>query len=226
MPFVFAVAPHHPLAHEGAVNDADAAALPRRGRGRFGAAPVAADGQPAAGQDVLTVSTWVRQDRGAAARPGLRLRARAAGAVAGAAASWWSSRRSARPGATLGYAWRCPVGPRACAGRRRAWPAVVAAAAGQPHHAQGAAGAAADGLTMAGPTAAASRRRPPGRCTPARWWRRWPAGWTPARRAGAGWCASRTSTPALRAGAWTGDPRPAAALRPGARRATGVAVRP
>ena len=46
----------------------------------------------------------------------------------------------------------------------------------------------------AGPTSAASRPRPPGRCMPARWSRRWPAGSMRAPTAGAGWCASRTST--------------------------------
>ena len=43
-------------------------------------------------------------------------------------------------------------------------------------------------------TSAASRPRPPGRCTPARWSRHWHRGWTRARTAGAGWCASKTST--------------------------------
>ena len=43
-------------------------------------------------------------------------------------------------------------------------------------------------------TGGASRPRPPGRCMPARWSRRWPAGSMRARMAAAGWCASRTWT--------------------------------
>ena len=43
-------------------------------------------------------------------------------------------------------------------------------------------------------TSAASRRRRPVRCTPARWSPRWRRGSMRARTAGAGWCASRTST--------------------------------
>jgi hypothetical protein len=198
MPFVFAVAPHHPLAsHEGPIRRRPAA-LPRRGGGRFGPAPVAAHGQPAAGAGRADRQHHGRQDRGAAARPGLRLRARALVRRWSTAAAWWSSRRSA---ARRRPRWATPGAARRAQGRAPAaagpGPAVVAAAAGQPTTRKAllepGTGSARRRLTRCA-TAAASRRRPPGRCTPARWSPRWPAGSTPARRADAGWCASRTST--------------------------------
>ena len=58
----------------------------------------------------------------------------------------------------------------------------------------GAANHAQRGAWGPSPTGAASRPRPPARCTRAPWSRRWPAGWTPARRGGNGWFASRTWT--------------------------------
>ena len=125
MSFVFAVAPHHPLA---AVDRADRrrrAGPPSRRRGRrLGASPDADHGQPAAGPGRAHGERHAGQDRGAAARPGLRLRARADGARAHRrrAAAW--SRRAAR--ARSAARWATPGGrdrrrARARARRRSGW---------------------------------------------------------------------------------------------------------
>jgi hypothetical protein len=117
-------------------------------------------------------------------------------------AAWWSSRRQrTRRCGRLHYAWRAP--PRGAKGKRRRlglalqwWLQQLDSPATRGRCWSGTPGLPGPGADWAAATGyrAASRRRPPGRCMPARWWPRWPAGWTPAPTAGAGWCASRTST--------------------------------
>ncbi len=208
MTFVFCVAPHHAAGRGGRAAGRRAAGAPaRRRRGRHGAAPDADDGEPAAGAGRADGAQHARQARGAAARPGLRLRARAAGAAApggrppGAQGHDAGRPRRAActtPGApsTAGRAWaaRCSGGwqqlesPTTRRALSSATPARWTEQAPSPHARRRRCHRVSAAMS------AASRRRPPGRCTPARWWRRWPAGWTRAPTAGAGWCASRTST--------------------------------
>ena len=181
---------------------------PSRGRGRrFGAAAGADHPQPARRPGRAHGQRHAGQDRGAAARPRLRLRARADGArphrrrPAGgqgrcsAPARGPPRLRLAHAGRGRGAARRRkpPLGP---------GPALVAGAAGERDDAQGAARAprrparrsARPAIRVDAPTSAASRPRPPACCTPARWSPRWPRGSMRAPTAGAGWCASRTST--------------------------------
>ena len=97
-----------------------------------------------------------------------------AGRCSGGWRSWKARRRAAPSSSATPARWTERPAPLPHARRRRCHPPMSAA--------------------VSAAMSAASRRRPPGRCTPARWSRRWPAGWTPARTAAAGWCASRTST--------------------------------
>ena len=94
-PFVYVVAPHHPLASaERAAHRRRDEAAPRRGRRRLGAAHVAADRQPPAGPGRAHRQQHAGQARGADDRPGRRLPARGAGARArrrraGSSSSRW-----------------------------------------------------------------------------------------------------------------------------------------
>ncbi len=114
MPFVFVVAPHHPLAgHEGAVNDAELL--------HYRAVAVADSAQRLSprtvnllpGQEVLTVSTMsdkieaLRRGLGCGFAPLHLVRSLVDG---GQLRVKPTQRPSSEP--ALGYAWRCPVGPR------------------------------------------------------------------------------------------------------------------
>jgi DNA-binding transcriptional LysR family regulator len=111
-----------------------ARAPPRRGRGRYRAADDADHGEPAAGAGCADRGLDARQAGSAAARPGLRLRARTPGARA-------AGRRA--PGAEGNGAPGAGGAAALCLARRarRAGPgaraAMVAAPAGEPGHAQG-----------------------------------------------------------------------------------------
>jgi molybdate transport repressor ModE-like protein len=112
-------------------------APPRRGRGRHGAAHDTGHGEPAAGAGRADGVQHARQAGSAAARPGQRLPARTAGACAD---------RSRAPGAQGNGAQRAggAAALRLACRARCAGPgaraAVVAGAAGKPHHAARAAG--------------------------------------------------------------------------------------
>jgi DNA-binding transcriptional LysR family regulator len=137
MPFVFAVAPHHPLAFSTkARSTTPCCCTPRRGRGRFGAAPVAAHGQPAAGaggadgQHHADKIEALLRGLGCGFVPLHLVRSLVDGGQVG-------KPTQRHPGAGAGLRLALPGRPKGPAGRRRAWPAVVAAAAGQRHHPQG-----------------------------------------------------------------------------------------
>ena len=143
MGFVFAVAPHHPLA---AATRADrrrrAAAPPRGGGGRLGPAPVAADREPAARAGRADGVEHGGQDRGAAARPGLRLRARADGARSTSKPATLVQQETLRPNAAGAHGLRLALRQRAGASARRwAWRCNGGWSSWQPDHAPGAAGA-------------------------------------------------------------------------------------
>jgi DNA-binding transcriptional LysR family regulator len=124
MPFVFVVSPHHPLAtHEGPIGDAELL--------HFRAVAVADSAQRLSprtvnllpGQEVLTVSTMadkieaLRRGLGCGWVPIYRVRNLVdAGHLA--------IKPTVRPSATaaMGYAWRCPVGPK---GTRRPPPGLA-----------------------------------------------------------------------------------------------------
>ena len=218
MAFVFAVAPHHPLAaateplddgeliRHRAVAVADSAqrlapitAQPAAGPGRaHGQRHAGQDRRPAARRSAAASfpSRW-RATTIAAGR--LVVKAVQRSAPTAASAMRGGSRRAA-PAArrkAASRAWPCAGGSSeletpttrglldataAAAQRRSGATCRRAASAWTSDSAHGAA------------TSAASRLRRPACCTPARWWPRWRRGSTRGPTAGAGWCASRTST--------------------------------
>ena len=209
MEFVFAVAPHHPLAAATApITDAELL--------RHRAVAVADSAQRLApytvnllpGQDVLTVSSMqiklevqlrclgcgfvpepMAREHIAAGR--LRRQGRAARRADGAAGVRVAPRPAGRAGtrkAALGLGLRWWLEQLESPATRKA----LLERHGSPYATSG--GSATVDPEPTCRTSVASRRRRPDRCTPARWSPRWPRGSMRAHTAVAGWSGSRTST--------------------------------